>query len=173
MSEFEKELEKNMKLGKVAHERESFYSDFLVSKRDIERIFEEWQPPKPLVEVPQCVDDAIKALPDYYSVYSAINYIRDKVNENEHWLDLYEWIFRESNVNEFARALLDGYTVEKEKLFYLKNKNTGHILYRQPKEAGGDLIEVVATINEEYTWFTQDEIDTMHTGSYEKIEVYQ
>ena len=171
MSEFEKELEKNMKLGKVAHERESFYSDFLVSKRDIERIFEEWQPPKPLVEVPQCVDDAIKALPDYYSVYSAINYIRDKVNENEHWLDVYEWIFRERNVNEFARALLDGYTVEKEKLFYLKNKNTGHILYRQPKEAGGDLIEVVATINEEYTWFTQDEIDTMHTGSYEKIKV--
>ena len=53
MSEFEKELEKNMELNKVAHERESLYSDFLVSKRDIERIFEEWQPPKSLVEVPK------------------------------------------------------------------------------------------------------------------------
>ncbi len=121
MSEFEKELEKNMKLGKVAHERESLYSDFLVSKRDIERIFEDWQPPKPLVEVPQCVDDAIKALPKYYSIYGAIGLIHSKITEfeeeNEDWLDVYNWIFKENNANKFARAWLDGYTVEKEQMY--------------------------------------------------------
>ena len=57
MSEFEKELEKNMELNKVAYAKENFYSDFLVSKRDIERVFHDWQPPKPLVVVPQFVAD--------------------------------------------------------------------------------------------------------------------
>lgn len=141
----------------------------------IEEKFKDWKLPKVLPEVPQCVDDAIKALPDYYSVYGAIEWIRAEIiefeEEKEDWIDVYNWIFKENNANKFAMAWLYGYTVEKEKLFYLKNKNTGHILYRQPKEAGGDLIEVVATINEEYTWFTQDEIDIMHTGSYEQIAV--
>lgn len=173
MSEFEKELEKNMKLGKVAHERESLYSDFLVSKRDIEHIFEEWQPKKPLVEVPKIVADYIETQKDNnyngsaYLIVKHYDSFKDEGNDSE----LNIWIA--NNFNDFLNALVNGYTVEKEKLFYLKNKNTGHILYRQPKEAGGNLIEVVATINEEYTWFTQDEIDTMHIGSYEKIEVDQ
>ena len=179
MSEFEKELEKNMQLGKVTNERESIYSDFLVSKRDIERIFYDWQLPKPLVEVPQCVDNAIKALPKYYSVYSAINYIRDKVNEDEHWLDVYEWIFRESNVNEFARALLDDYTVKKEKLFYLKHidfcKTDKHYDWFTIKHSDGPLNHLRVEKGQKPSTidckFTQQEIDKLNIGSYEQIEV--
>lgn len=171
MSEFEKELEKNMKSGKVAHERESLYSDFMVSKRDIERIFEDWQPPKPLVEVPQFVADWFENNEDDLSFKIWGYLINWKLQDKKS--DFFKWMKKESECIEILIRMQDGYKVKKEQLYYLKNKNTGHILYRQPKEAGGDFIEVVATINEEYTWFTQDEIDTMHTGSYEKIEVDQ
>lgn len=74
------------------------------------------------------------------------------------------------------RAWLDGYTVEKPQLFYLKNKlttsylaldtNTGYyehwgeeIIPKLPKKQGYKIS------------FTQQEIDSMETGSYEQIEV--
>ncbi|MEI3641981.1 DUF1642 domain-containing protein [Lactococcus cremoris] len=72
---------------------------------------------------------------------------------------------------DYMRAWLDGYTVEKPQLFYLKNKLTGLWLIQY---------EVVDT---EYPYdhtsdlrnrdtFTQQEIDSMQTGSYEQIEVH-
>ena len=131
----------------------------------------DWQPPKQLVEVPQFVADYIETQKDNnyngnaYLIVKHYDSFKDEGNDSE--LDI--WIA--NNFNDFLNAIVNGYTVKKEQLFCLKNKNTGHFLYRQPKESGGNLIEVVATINEEHTWFTQDEIDTMHTDSYEKIKV--
>ena len=139
----------------------------------------DWQPPKPLVVVPQIVADYIETQKgnDFDRVgtlvcghFGTLVYGHHAADDrSEKHSELHKWIT--DNFDTFLEAIVNGYTVEKEQIFYLKNKNTGHILYRQPKEAGGDLIEVVATINEEYTWFTQDEIDTMHTGSYEQIAV--
>lgn len=127
----------------------------------------DWQPPKPReipVEIPQLVavwfED--RMLGSFSAVVASYSFNDDEA---------ITWVHDNGGLDLLCKMKLYGYTVEKEQLFYLKNKNTGHILYRQPKEAGGNLIEVVATINEEYTWFTQDEIDTMHIGSYEKIEV--
>ena len=119
MSEFEIELEKNMKLGKVAHERESFYSDFLVSKRDIERIFEEWQTPKPLVEVPQIVADYIETQKDnnYNGNASLIVKHYDSFKDEGNDSELNIWIA--NNFNDFLNAIVNGYTVKKEQLYHV------------------------------------------------------
>ena len=117
MSEFEKELEKNMELNKVAYAKENFYSDFLVSKRDIERVFHDWQPPKPLVVVPQIVADFIEVRKESLKLYDAFQEI-----EECYCGDLYNFVCQKRNGQDlFARAWLDGYTVEKEKKYLLKN----------------------------------------------------
>ena len=149
----------------------------------------DWKPPKPLLKIPQFMADWFEYQLknnndlDKFDGNTIFRIIQDviKVSNDEcTWgdYDITDEIvkFAEDNEELFLNLIVNcsfkvGYTVEKEQLFYLKNKNTGHYLYRQPKEAGGDLIEVVATINEEHTWFTQDEIDTMHIGSYEQFEV--
>ena len=119
MSEFEKELESILeKIGEY-YQGITTGNVLVISKH-----FKDWQPPKELVVVPQCVDDAIKALPKYYAVYGAIEWIRAEIidfeEEYEDWLDVYNWIFREDNADKFARAWLDGYTVEKEQLYVLR-----------------------------------------------------
>lgn len=120
MSEFVKELEKNMKLGKVAHERESLYSDFLVSKRDIERIFEEWQTPKPLVKVPRIVADYIETQKhnNYNGNASLIVKHYDSFKDEGNDSELNIWIA--NNFNDFLNAIVNGYTVEKEQLYEVR-----------------------------------------------------
>lgn len=126
---------------------------------------------KQLVVIPRLVADFIES--ENHNEYNREGTLvfehYNSYKGNGNCSELHEWIA--NNFDTFLEAIVNGYTVEKEQLYYLKNKNTGHILYRQPKEAGGDFIEVVATINEEYTWFTQDEIDKLNIGSYEQIAV--
>ena len=182
MSEFEKELEKNMKLGKVAHERESLYSDFLVSKRDIERIFEDWQPPKPLVEVPQIMADFIEERKEELKIYGAFLEIEKCYGTGT---ELYNLVFQKPDGQSlFARAWIYGYTVEKEKKYILKHidlskfsEDSSLYLSRSIKAEvfgkydhmrvpdGVDVSEI------EQCHFTQEEIDKLHSGSYEQIEV--
>lgn len=76
------------------------------------------------------------------------------------------------------RAMLDGYTVEKPQLFYLKNKLTGDCLaICLARASSGLYVEVTEkwlTRKEQTSYklyFTQQEIESMQTGSYEKIEV--
>ena len=79
------------------------------------------------------------------------------------------------NVTLFTHAWLYGYTVAKEKRFYLKNKLTGRALYYQNingekifNETGFESRDKYSTFN---TRFTQQEIDSMEIGSYEQVEV--
>ncbi len=76
----------------------------------------------------------------------------------------------------FARAWLNGYTVAKEKRFYLKNKLTGDCLARCLSRASSGLyVEVTEkwlTRKEQTSYqlsFTQSQIDSMETGSYEQV----
>lgn len=178
MSEFKKELEKNMKLNKVAYEKENIYSDSLVSKRGIERIFKDWQPPKPLVVVPKIVDEFIEEAKGDYTIHGAFTKLSTKMSRT----DIGKWVFASKKRQIlFARAWLDGYTVEKEKLYLLKhieisNRDTtincylthtftapfiGHTNFSK----GYDMYDV------KECHFTQSEIDDMETGSYEQIAV--
>lgn len=113
MSEFEKELEKNMKLNKVAYERENIYSDFLVSKRDIERIFHDWQPPKPLVVVPQIVADWFedRMLGSFSAVVASYSFNDDEA---------ITWVHDNGGLDLLCKMKLYDYTVEKEQLYVLE-----------------------------------------------------
>lgn len=93
---------------------------------------------------------------------------------------VYFWLGDEGNNDElFARAWLDGYTVEKQQLFYLRDELTGQFLAKDTRFKEKDkyffwtgddpLTHSIGT-----AWkltFTKQEIDSMNTGSYEQIEV--
>ena len=130
--------------------------------------------------VPECVAGAIESLPDHYSAFEAISLINAKVNalpeENKDWLQVYNWLCEGiDNQDTFALAFITRkYKVEKQQLFYLKNKI-------ELEEVGSDLIGylnlfltnggyLTNNINRAKK-FTQEEIDSMETGSYEQIEV--
>ncbi|WP_396426279.1 DUF1642 domain-containing protein [Lactococcus cremoris] len=90
-----------------------------------------------------------------------------------------EWFARADNKPiETVFKMKDGYTVEKPQLekpqmFYLREKNTGHYL----RKTGNNEYEITPHYSNDYDEkymhykFTQQEIDSMETGSYEQIEV--
>ncbi|KST85391.1 Phage protein [Lactococcus lactis subsp. lactis] len=92
---------------------------------------------------------------------------------------VYFWLGDEGNNDElFARAWLDGYQVEKPQLFYLKHID----MSKADKECDWYLITDCVKLCHEWVGknlkpkdddfkFTQQEIDSMETGSYEQIEV--
>lgn len=83
---------------------------------------------------------------------------------------IHEWLEDISNHDLLAQAWLNGYTVTKDKLFYLKNKLTELYL----RFDSDDLFYFESADKESSlykTTFTQQEIDSMETGSYEQIEV--
>ena len=89
--------------------------------------------------------------------------------------DVNEWLFfqrNDDNINLILRAWLDGYTVQKPKRFYLKNKLTTSYLALENKTG---YYCHISPITESSYWkasFTQEDIEAMEdTGSYEKIEV--
>ena len=132
--------------------------------------------------VPECVAGAIESLPEHYSAFEAISLINAKVNalpeENEDWLPVYNWLCEGiENQNIFALAFITSkYEVEKPQLFYLKNKlttsylaldiNTGYY-----EHWGEEIIPKLLNKQGYKLSFTQQEIDSMETGSYEQIEV--
>ena len=116
MSEFEKGLDAKIKSGEIMEERykNGCIVSYFVSFKDIVSTFKDWQPPKELVEVPQIVADFIKTLkirgikPLMDSVtFGEIDFTEEKRDETLHWINEHQ--------EEYMRAWLDGYTVEKPK----------------------------------------------------------
>ncbi|MEY2385704.1 DUF1642 domain-containing protein [Lactococcus lactis] len=144
--------------------------------------------------VPECVAGVIESIPDNYSAFEAFDLIKSKVEtfppeENKDWLQVYNWLCEGiENHDIFALAFITGkYTVEKPQLFYLKHidmskRNSINDLYLK-KHIHADLTEngehrlshamsaKGIYPSKEYCAFTQQEIDSMQTGSYEQIEV--
>ena len=196
MSEFEKELEKNIKLNKVVYEKESPYNYFLVSKRDIERIFKDWQPPKPqqsLPVVPEDIDKAIKYLKTQNSFATITDLQKlDILTEKGFWwlndFQIKDRRFGFGGLNNklfiLSHLAITGYTVEKEKKYILKHidmskfsKGDSLYLSRSIKEevfGKYDHMRVPDGVNVseiEQCHFTQEEIDKLNIGSYEQIPV--
>ena len=121
---------------------------------------------KPLVEVPKIVADFIKTLKIKgikplmdTATFGEIGFTEEKRDEILHWINEHQ--------EEYMRAWLYGYTVEKEQLYYLCEKNTGYYLKKK-----GDILKLVVNpYFDEDNEFTQSEIDELHTSSYEQIEV--
>lgn len=140
--------------------------------RELESQLKKQQP-----EIPEFVAKYIEKYKGARTVYG----ILDKISRNQKvYPKLYEWVFKNEERQEiFAQAWLNGYTVEKPQLFYLRDELTGQFLAKdnQFKDkdryffwTGADpLTHSIGT-----AWkltFTQQEIDSMETGNYEKIEV--
>ena len=139
----------------------------------------DWQPPKPLVVVPQCVADWFEKNKDDLE-YEIWKYIRD-FDKQQHNA-FFKWFIKEDAIETLVRMKLEGYTVEKEHKFSLVNKITGEYLvlpaieYRTINENISDnSIHVskdkLPKWKPEMYQFTEDEITSMETGSYEQIEV--
>lgn len=121
-------------------------------------------------EVPEFVAEFIEKYKGRWSLFGAFkNISSDRVNNET----LYNWVFAHAGRQEkFGCAWINGYTVAKEKRFYLKNKLTGDFLVKW-----GDYLSEVKVFRlqeePEEGQFTQQEIDSMETGSYEQIEVQE
>ena len=126
--------------------------------------------------VPECVDIWIKKCRELNwmitDVLAPESWSSDFAKDTEKWL-------KESkeNFNLLALAFITGkYQVEKPQLFYLKNKlttsylaldiNTGYY-----EHWGEEIIPKLLKKQGYKISFTQQEIDSMQTGSYEQIDV--
>ncbi|USI47476.1 DUF1642 domain-containing protein [Lactococcus lactis] len=134
--------------------------------------------------VPEWLDIEIKYFkstskhPTVDVVFGVADAIVAVKNGNTH-SKLYDYLFcgKQDVCNQhqaiFARAWLDGYTVEKPQLFYLKNKLTGFYLFKAfGGKYGEEFYRSTINLTDDFK-FTQQEISNMETGSYEQIEVVQ
>lgn len=129
-------------------------------------------PQQALPVVPECVaefiEDCKKEGDCLFGVFA------DATRVEHDMPDLvYFWLGDEGNNDElFARAWLDGYTVEKPQLFYLKNKLTGaYLYYDEATKLYSDIVGNVEDFFGTKTKFTEAEIGSMETGSYELVPV--
>ena len=123
MSEFEKELDAKIKSGEIMEERykNGCIVSYFASFKDIVSTFKDWQPPKPLVVVPQIVADYIETQKDndFDRVGTLVYGHYKAVNRGEEYYEFNEWIA--CNFDTFLEAIVNGYTVEKEKMYTLKH----------------------------------------------------
>ena len=145
----------------------------------------DWQPPKPIVKIPQFLADWFEYQLknnndlDKFDGNTIFRIIQDVIkvsNDESTWGDygITDEIvkFAEDNEELFLNLIVNcslgyGYTVEKEKKYYLCEKNTGYYL----KKKGDSLKLVVNPYFDDDNEFTQSEIDKLNVGSYEQIEV--
>lgn len=171
MSEFEKEL-----LNKVAPYDRTYNGNEVFIGGVLVEHFKDWQPPKPLVEVPQLVARYIETEKDndYNRVGTLVYGHYKAIDGYEEYSELDEWIA--DNFDTFLEAIVNGYTVEKEQMFYLK-----HIDMSKREDVDWYLVND-GELDHDFEYkglspkqdrykFTQQEIDSMQTGSYEQIEV--
>ena len=152
--------------------------------------FGDWQPPKPqqsLPVVPEDVDKAIKYLKTQNN-FATLSDLDDILTEKGFWW-LNDFQFKDrrfgfGGLNNklfiLSHLAITGYTVEKEKKYILKHIDLSksssddslyleHGFYKKLLHARYSKDVDMSKI--EQCHFTQSEIDNLHTGSYEQIEV--
>ena len=148
----------------------------------------DWQSPKPLVVVPQIAADYIETQKgnDFdrvgtlvYGHFSTLVYGHHAADDrSEKNSELHKWIT--DNFDTFLEAIVNGYTVEKEKKYTLKHidlseqcKNESfylsHSRYAKLKHESYSKGADVSKFKQCH--FTQSEIDKLNIGSYEQKEV--
>ncbi|MFK4955093.1 DUF1642 domain-containing protein [Lactococcus garvieae] len=115
-------------------------------------------------EVPQFVADWYeenKGSLDYMIFETCRDLTDEYTDEFENWFG-----YNENKAITTLVNMKNGYTVAKEKRFYLKNKLTGGYIEQDCYNGTRETYN-----RHDRTDFTQQEIDSMETGSYEQIEV--
>jgi|GEM_PF-1069123 len=129
--------------------------------------------------VPEDVDEAIKYLKKHNT--STLSDLDDILTvKGFRWLNDFQFKDTRFGVGGLNNKLfilshlaITGYQVEKPQLFYLREKNTGYYLRKTGNGVYGITPHYSNDYSEKYMTykFTQQEIDSMETGSYEQIEV--
>ncbi|WKF45936.1 DUF1642 domain-containing protein [Lactococcus lactis subsp. lactis] len=142
------------------------------NKAQLLTVFKDWQPQQALPVVPDFIGKLINTFgaPEdgKYINYSA-SYL--EIQKELDWIDNHQ--------KTWLTALLIGFRVEKPQLFYLRDELTGQFLAKDNQFKNEDryffwtgadpLTHSIGT-----AWkltFTQQEIDSMQTGSYELVPV--
>ena len=160
------------------HERDE-YIDYLESKLSNAR------PQQALPVVPEDVDKAIKYLKTQNNFATLSDFDDILTEKGFWWLNDFQFKDRRFGFGGLNNKLfilshlaVTGYEVEKPQvekpqMFYLREKNTGHYL----RKTGNNEYKITPHYSNDYDEkymhykFTQQEIDSMETGSYEQIEV--
>ena len=165
MTKFEEELS-SLPVSKITN-----YGDYW-NKAQLLTVFKDWQPQQALPVVPDFIGKLINTFgaPEdgKYINYSA-SYL--EIQKELDWIDNHQ--------KTWLTALLIGFRVEKPQLFYLRDELTGQFLAKDNQFKNEDryffwtgadpLTHSIGT-----AWkltFTQQEIDSMNTGSYELVPV--
>ena len=133
----------------------------------------DWQPPKPLVVVPQFVADWFeeKMSVTFSEVVSAYSF-----SDNE----AITWVYNNGGIGLLCKMKLYGYTVEKEKMYTLKHIDLSeqhkcaslYLAHGKITKLKHEIYLNGTNMSEiEQCHFTQEEIDKLNTGSYEQKEV--
>ena len=200
MSEFEKELDAKIKSGEIMEERykKGCIVSYFASFKDIVSTFKDWQPPKPLVKIPQFMADWFEYQLknnndlDKFGGNDIFRIIQDVIkvsNDESTWEDygITDEIakFAEDNEELFLNLIVNcslgyGYTVEKEKKYILKyidlskqyNSVSSYLAHApSTKLQHESYVKDVDMSEIKECHFTQSEIDKLNIGSYEQIEV--
>lgn len=128
--------------------------------------------------VPECVAEWIEILKTKGlkplknpETYGETGFTEEKLHNIVFWIS--------ENQEDYMRAWLDGYTVEKPQLFYLRDELTGQFLAKDNQFKDKDRYffwtgEDPLTHSIGTAWklsFTKQEINSMETGSYELVPV--
>lgn len=185
MSEFEKKLDRIIFNGVTVRDEKFYLYSNLVS------FFKDWQPPKPqqsLPVVPEDIDKAIKYLKtqNNFATITDLQKLDILTEKGFWWLNDFQFKDRRFGFGGLNNKLfilshlaITGYQVEKQQLFYLKHidfcKTDKHYDWFTIKFSDGLLNHLRVEKGEKPSTidckFTQQEIDSMQTGSYEQIEV--
>ena len=165
----EQVIEKNEHILKVENEN-SFLRDKHTTFDSNGMAVEPKLQQQALPVVPECVDEFIRGYDDIQEI--SMLYVMKDFADSKYFDD---FCAIQDDLEKYGRwddmlykAIRFGYTVEKTKLFYLREKNTGYYL-NKPKNNGLELVP--NPYLDEDNQFTQQEIDSLNTGSYEQIEV--
>ena len=176
MTKFEEELMATAKMIPTSDGNEikfktssALYDYLLLSNGEAELYLQQ----QALPVVPECVGIWIKKCQELNwmitDVLAPESWSSDFAKDTEKWLK-----DSKENFNLLALAFITGkYEVEKPQLFYLREKNTGFYL----RKTGNNEYEITPHYSNDYDKkhmhykFTQSEIDSMETGSYELVPV--
>ena len=104
-----------------------------------------------------------------YGLTASLTFKLSSTMHEEISAKILKWLGNEGNDETFALAFITRkYQVEKPQLFYLREKNTNYYLNKS-KNNGLELVP--NPYFDEDNQFTQQEIDSMQTGSYELVPV--
>ena len=101
-------------------------------------------------------------------------FYRDTSQSNKELSDFEKWFdYDENSPIETLICMKNGYQVEKQKMFYLKNKLTDMYLYKKPLGGyGEEPTESIECLTDDFK-FTQKEIDGMDVQGYDKEDEYK